>query len=572
MHLHARLALRAVLAPVRRLMGYDPDLDARMSPRQQLKQDGQVIIIFALMLTVLIGVVGIAVDTTFAWRGALQIQRASDAAALAGVVYMPGSFDPIASKNDATDKARQESTKNGYTDGSGTTKVIASKATNPRELDVSVTADVRTFFINLFGIDHITVTRDSKAVYVTPVPMGSPLAYYGVYQLCDVTDNCIPQPGPTGPPAVSVASQGFFGAIEGQGSNRSTGDAFATGYNSYPTVNKQYTSDGYRYEVTGGSVDGTVWLYDPAFCATSTKSSGHSGTGDHWLGTPTPVSTYYQLWDTKNTPLATALWHLDSSLTYADQNQVDMGKLYGNNSTSNFANFSDSGTPSNPADCSAGHPASAGHNQWVSLGTAKAGETYSLRVTTTDPSNPGGNLDQTFENMFSIAVSGAGATVHGSGSMVTYANVDSGTQEFYLAQIDRTAGAGKTVEIDLFDVGDVSKPSWIQIEPDGTPSWQPATFKYTSDVLRSNPSTNCLQAYGASGGSPPSGCLENATSGGTFYQNAWVQIYITLPTWYGDATHPLANSGWWKIKYIVAGASDTTTWQVSILGNPVHLI
>jgi hypothetical protein len=75
MHLHARLALRTALAPVRRLMGYDPDLDARMSPRQQLKQDGQVIIIFALMLTVLIGLVGIAVDTTFAWRGAPLMPR-----------------------------------------------------------------------------------------------------------------------------------------------------------------------------------------------------------------------------------------------------------------------------------------------------------------------------------------------------------------------------------------------------------------------------------------------------------------------------------------------------------------
>jgi hypothetical protein len=45
---------------------------------------------------------------------------------------------------------------------------------------------------------------------------------------------------------------------------------------------------------------------------------------------------------------------------------------------------------------------------------------------------------------------------------------------------------------------------------------------------------------------------------------------IPLPTSYG--TPSLQNSGWWKIKYTVNGGNDTTTWEVSIRGNPVHLI
>ena len=80
-----------------------------------------------------------------------------------------------------------------------------------------------------------------------------------------------------------------------------------------------------------------------------------------------------------------------------------------------------------------------------------------------------------------------------------------------------------------------------------------------------------MQTFGATG-TPPPGCGENANSGGTLYQNSWVSIMVTLPTTYGDATHPIKNSGWWKIKYIANQANDTTTWQVSIRGNPVHLI
>ena len=45
---------------------------------------------------------------------------------------------------------------------------------------------------------------------------------------------------------------------------------------------------------------------------------------------------------------------------------------------------------------------------------------------------------------------------------------------------------------------------------------------------------------------------------------------VSLLPSYG--TPSLANDGWWKIKYTVNGANDTTTWAVSIRGNPVHLI
>jgi hypothetical protein len=569
MRFYSGAILRAIINRVHKLAGADP-LDDKASLRTELKQAGQIVVIFALMLTVLIGLVGIAIDSTYSWRESLRVQRAADAGSLAGVVYMPGNDGGALAKS----TAKAETAKNGYPIA-GTTTIDFPPAADPRELDVSLTTQVPTFFARIFGINNFTVTRSSKAIYVTPVPMGSPLGYYGVYQLCPVSGTCITQPKTLetgGNLTVSISSQGFFGAIEGEGSNRSTGDAYATYYNPNPTTNSQYTKDGYRYEVTAAT-SGKVYLFDPVFCPTSTKtgtgSGGHSGAGDHWLGTTaTAVSTYYILWDTHNTPLATKTWTNVAELDQNDPVQVDKGGTYGG------SDYSDGTEPSSPADC-ANDPH---HNKWVALGSVTAGSTYSLQVTTTNPNNLTANLNQSFENMFSIAVSGAGNTVHGTGSMVTYANVDSGSSEFYLAQIDRTSGAGKTIEIDLFDPGDVGAGAWLQIEPDGSPAWQPTKFSYTSDGNSSPPNrssatggTTCLQTYGGSG-TPPSGCGETATSGGQFYQNSWVQIFITLPTTYGDATHPLTQSGWWKIKYIVAQANDTTTWQVSIRGNPVHLI
>jgi hypothetical protein len=235
--------------------------------------------------------------------------------------------------------------------------------------------------------------------------------------------------------------------------------------------------------------------------------------------------------------------------------------------SSNLTKYSDSGSPSGAIDC---HSDSK-HDNWWGFASLAAGKTYRLQVTTTNPDSPTANRNENFQNNFSIAVSGSGARVYGSGSMVAYTNISSGAAEFYLAQISAAAGAGKTVEINLFDPGDVGAPSWIQILPDGTPGWTPATFSYTADNGLSGTNVTCIQTYAASGGSPPSGC-PNATSGGILYQNSWVTITIALPTSYGSTSNPLLHSGWWKIRYTVSKGGDTTTWEVSIRGNPVHLV
>ena len=270
MLLHTSAILRAGINRVRKLAGAEP-LGDKVSVRAELKQAGQIVVIFALMLTVLIGLVGIAIDATYAWRESLQIQRAADAASLAGVVYMPGNSTL------AQSTATAEAQMNGFPSSTSVISFPPVFPANPRELDVSITTQVPTFFSRIFGINSFTVSRLSKSVYVTPVPMGSPLAYYGVYQLCNVTSSCSAEgTNIDGGGNLSVtgglASQGFFGAALGEGSNKGNGDAFDPYYDgNLATLNNQYTSDGVRYQITAAS-NGSVYLFDPLFCATAAKT------------------------------------------------------------------------------------------------------------------------------------------------------------------------------------------------------------------------------------------------------------------------------------------------------------
>ena len=73
---------------------------------------------------------------------------------------------------------------------------------------------------------------------------------------------------------------------------------------------------------------------------------------------------------------------------------------------------------------------------------------------------------------------------------------------------------------------------------------------------------------------PPSRTqIETNNGSSSGFNNTWLHIFIPLPDTYGSvATGGLWNNGWWQIEYNVVGGNDTTTWQVSVIGNPVHLI
>src|ERR1700704_7218966 len=70
---------------------------------------GQAFIMVALMLTMLLGFIGIVIDVGWYEVNLVRVQRAADAAALAGVVYLPGNL------GGGVAAAKAESQKNGFT-------------------------------------------------------------------------------------------------------------------------------------------------------------------------------------------------------------------------------------------------------------------------------------------------------------------------------------------------------------------------------------------------------------------------------------------------------------------------
>ncbi len=144
---------------------------------------GQIVVLFAAFLTLFLLLCATIVDVSWYWTSNLRMQRAADAAALAGVVFLPG--DPTT----AYARARAEAAKNGYTDGAnGITVMPLQDPSNPRRLRVTIRGPVSTYFAQIVGIQSFPAMRAAKADFVLPVPMGSPQNYYGIgYLVAPVT-------------------------------------------------------------------------------------------------------------------------------------------------------------------------------------------------------------------------------------------------------------------------------------------------------------------------------------------------------------------------------------------------
>jgi hypothetical protein len=378
------------------------------------------------------------------------------------------------------------------------------------------------------------------------------------------TPQVLSVPNPTGG---TLPSQGFWGAIFTSGGVRENGDRYAPsniGRNNPPDgsndgPNPDYDPDGYDYAIEVGP-SGQVRLFDPIFCATGPNGSGGwLGAGDHWTtrgGTGStviaPVGVTYRLYNSMGTPFDPSDDpQVGSTLTY-DPGTATLGDLSGTFGTPQ------NNTAASRLDCST-NPA---HNNWVlpSGWNGLAAGTYRLNVNTTlDPNNAVVGA----ENLFSIWVSGGSAArVYGGGRMAAYTNLDEtgggGNQTFYFSQIE-AVHAGKTMIITLFDPGEASAPSWIRFRSPYGGSYSYATFDWRSNDGRSGTAVTEIQT---SDGSP-------------LFNNRILTIEIDLPADYGVGgldPNGIGEEGWWLVEYDVQAGNDTTTWEVTIRGNPVHLV
>lgn len=533
-----------------------PTLDGAQLSRvaKGARSEGQLLVIFAGSVVLLMMLAALVVDVSWYWVNSLRVQRAADAAALAGAVMLPNRVP------DAYQLAWEEAAKNGYADGGEIVVTPTWDKSEPRRLAVTIATPIPTRFMRIIGIPSIAVERKAKAEFTLPVPMGSPQNYYGV-GFFEGTAGPLPVNDPVS--GAPLASQGFWGAIFTSGGTRENGDRFAPAFlgNNVPghakgDPNPDYDPGGYDYTIEVGT-GGEVRLFDPVFCATGWNAHGGSyGAGDHWTDhapslVVAPVAVTYRLYNTQGT-LATTQDDGEPvvpALTY-DPGTKTLGDISG------AFGIPQNASDPNLEDCS-GHPA---HNTWVTLASGLAPGHYRLNVNTSLSS---ANLNVGAENMFSIwaSASDGHARVYGTGRMAAYTNLDAGNQTFYFAQVEKVH-AGKSLEIQLFDPGESAGNASVRfLSPNGN-SFSYATFDWESDDGRSGTGVTSLAT---------------SIAGASQFNNHLVTITIDLPKDYGKTgLNPPGDiadeDGWWLIEYNITAANDTTTWELSIRGNPVHLI
>jgi len=505
-------------------------------------ESGAVLILVGLTLVIFMGMAAFAIDFGWLYWNGIKIQHGADAAALAGVIYEP------ADQSMAYSSARGSASENGYINSDpGTTVTPVDFADDPNavenenQLAVTITDDVGTFFLSVFGIDSVPMTRRAVAEYALPLAMGSDLPYFGQ------------------DPALG-RNPNFWANIHGYYTGRRMGDRFASQCNSggsqsnctpnpeaRPTVSQGLNNGiadftgGYIYgiEVPIGAANLAVEVFDGPFYR---GGNDYVLVGDNEQGNSQGPTTLFLLYGPDSTPLDTTDGNeLLCSVTYSPQDS--------------FADFNSDGNVNNGDDQDAD-----GDLDWddvelgltggvASLWDRMCGTTftrgpgiYPLRVVVEDP----GNNDDRGLNRFSMRAftTGSQPRFYGLGDMAIYANFAGNQATFNLAEVPQVH-AGKDLVIELWDPD--SGNNGVRIEmPDGT---LPACT-WTSTDGRSGALGPCDISYSTS------------------FNDEHMQIRISIPS-----NYTCSVDCWWTIQVdYPGGANDTTTWSARIEGNPVRLV
>ena len=135
---------------------------------------GFTILVYALMVFVLLGFTGLAVDASYIqWQKRLM-QSAADAAAMGALREMELGRTNTAPTNDLTDAARNDAALNGFTDGTnGVTVALNNPPASGAFAGANTAAQViisrtyPTFFMRILGTNSITVKAQSVAQTTT---------------------------------------------------------------------------------------------------------------------------------------------------------------------------------------------------------------------------------------------------------------------------------------------------------------------------------------------------------------------------------------------------------------------
>ncbi len=560
--------------------------------RTRLKGErGYVLIMAALLLLPLLAFTGFAVDVGAWYTYANRMQRAVDAAALAGVVWMPND-------EKAEQIALETAKANGF-DDAATNVVVTVTPVGNRRLRVYIhDTNVKRYFSSLF-VSNMDIERQALAEYVQSVPMGSP-------------DNSLgndPEKWST-----SGYNKPYYWlnvasplSTKVNGDQYTAGDCTGSFTGCSGATNLNYSEDGYFYRLTVDTKPASgnlrIQAFDPAFLQV-----GNTCTDSNL---PTAGST----WNTQAATLVSQGAPADAVTRYAQGNNqwcVADTNFGGNTIKTTYIVRGPDNTPfdngDNPVLCaktfgaydesvypllnqSDGYkdgnigpenmPFVSHFRRWVDLCQVNWSEVvvgdYLLQITSTaDLSNPPSsliNFDPSVStggyNKYSLragfgdpasATFPTGINFFADGRLPIYVNQSgSGTvTNFYLARIVPEY-AGQILELELFDVADGANASLTIVPPadqTGTPLGG-CTFIRDASPPTVTTSSTCTQ-----------GGLTNA-----LYNGRSLTAQIPLPENYG------CNAGsdlgcWFRINLdFGSGApTDQTTWSARVRGDPVRLV
>jgi len=571
-------------------------------------EQGFYMVWFALTFVTLVGFAGLALEFNRWQQLATRAQKAADAAALGGAVFMPDNVG-----NKAFNTAQTLASQNGFTNGSGGVTVTTAVGKLPNQLKVTVSIQTHNPFGAIVGYGSTTITRTAVAEYQLPQNLGSPQNIYG------------------NDPESAAAQPQFWGNVFGPSSNKDKGDAIqaagpppaaaalCNADNCAGSANKDYAPNGYFYGIdvpagTAGPLN--VQVYDPAFvhvgdqCGSSDSDAANSLNAAATLtaaqipgysGTIPPSTryassgasafcngdNYYS--DGSNTANPWTLWTLrapDNSPWDPSNNpivcQAEFPGVYPettNNLPNGTVNANELKTLLQQSTAYPGtnppRTFASFFRQWVTLCSVNSPTqgTYYLEVQTnkkidgTTPTNAGGS------NRFSIRAGNGsdytttnGLHVYGNQTMGIYANETAASTQFYLTRV-LPGEAGKTLVLNFFDIGDAAQPGTLTIipPPDSNIGASFSNCTYTA------PPGNATGPPWGTFSATNSGCSISVNNAS--FNGQWVTFEVPVPTTYTCTTS--STTGCWvrlSVVYPSGSVTDTTTWNAYILGEPVRII
>lgn len=492
------------------------ELDVDRPIDERRGERGVSIVLGSLVLLVLIGMAGFAVDLGWLFLNQTNARKAAESAALAGVVHMPLPASTIfGAGTEPWDVAVDIAERAGYASTEITPREVPGE---PNQLNVAVDTTVDTFFMRVFGINQVDVGATATAEQLPPLKIGSDEAYLG-------SD---PDLG---------RNRFFWVSVNGEREIKENGDPFSTrctfSNNCGPTTNDQFRDPAYYYAIevpdTYVGDDLRVEIYD----------------GGHWSGNRNDF--------------------INNGNANATGDRVNPG-----NFSLTFQLHAPDSTPGNPQDnppiggCARTYvEQDSGGNtiqQWTPVCNVSADSgIYVLSVSI--------DGDDRAISDFSIRVAVNGSytenvAVFGLGAMSVDMVEAAVAPSFKLVRVDEIY-AGQQLIISLFDAGDVSGP-FADLSFQGSMAGIECEYRvYNHDR------TSLIRDWGPDD-SPGSAPCELDTEGQRF-NNQWLEFRFDVSPTY---TCP-GGDCWGLVDYnLAAGASvnERTTWAATINGQPIHLI